>query len=145
MSDRVNGASVVPTGISNIVAISAGGDFTLALKSDGAVVGWGTVKVPFGLSNIIAVAAGHAHNSSALALRKDGTVLEWNVSPELADGRAVASNAVAISIGGGHRLALLNDGTVFGWGSNGGGEATGTPTEAGSFTSKGLVAIDGKL
>ena len=57
----------------------------------------------------------------------------------------VASNAVAISAGTGHSLALRRDGTVNGWGGNIVGNATGIPTDAAPYLADALVRIDGQL
>jgi hypothetical protein len=70
------GQTDVPTGLSNVVALS-GEDHSLALKSDGTVVAWGRNKdgqadVPAGLSNVVAISAGGYHS---LALRSKGTQL----------------------------------------------------------------------
>jgi len=56
-----------------------GGDFNLALKKDGTVVGWGLygfgqINIPAGLSDVTAIAAGDSHS---LALKSDGTVVGW--------------------------------------------------------------------
>jgi alpha-tubulin suppressor-like RCC1 family protein len=84
-----------------------------------------------------------------MALRRDGTVVVWKagipseepVPPEVRD-------VVAIAAGGSHSLALKRDGTVFGWGFNGDGQATGVPTktapDAVGFTS-GLVTTGGRI
>jgi len=121
------GQTNVPPGLNNVVAIAAGGGaqrlcpipnyqvgFSLALKNDGTVIGWGATSVPVGLNNIVAIAAGYKH---ALALKNDGTVVAWgtnsvgqmNVPPGL-------SNVIAIAAGSLHSLALKNDGTVVAWG-----------------------------
>jgi len=52
----------VPAGLSNIVAVAAGGSSSLALKSDGTIVGWGDNTfgqsvAPPGLKPVIAIAA----------------------------------------------------------------------------------------
>src|SRR5208282_1541749 len=49
--------------LNNVVAIAASQDYSLALKADGTVVGWGDnsygqINIPPGLSNVVAVAAG---------------------------------------------------------------------------------------
>ena len=84
-------------GLANAVKISAGTDFTLALKSDGTVWAWGVngnyqlgyvsapvtaPQIPYsslpsmisGLSTVTQISAGSAH---ALALKSDGTVWAW--------------------------------------------------------------------
>src|SRR5207249_4561423 len=58
-------------GLSNVVAIAAGGDHSLALKSDGSVVAWGSntygeSTVP-DLGPVIAISAGF-NDSAALVL-----------------------------------------------------------------------------
>src|SRR6185436_13050531 len=52
-----------PEGLSNVVAISAGGNglaalYSLALRSDGTVVAWNAATLPDGLTNVSAIAAG---------------------------------------------------------------------------------------
>jgi alpha-tubulin suppressor-like RCC1 family protein len=84
-------------GLSNVVAITAGGGAPLAVTADGAVFDWGfcdshrtvrdgdlPVRVP-GLPKIVAVAPGERF---ALALAEDGTVWGWgsNERGQLGDG-----------------------------------------------------------
>src|SRR5437667_442148 len=57
------GQSIVPSGLSNVVAIAAGGYRSLALRTDGTIVGWGDNYfgqgvAPPGVSNVTAIAAG---------------------------------------------------------------------------------------
>src|SRR5262249_19024396 len=66
----------VPAGLDDVVAVSAGFCFSLALKADGTVVGWGAddegqSDVPAGLASVRAISAGV---DNGLALRSDGTV-----------------------------------------------------------------------
>jgi hypothetical protein len=57
----------------------------------------------------------------------------------------VFSNAVAVSAGSGHSLALKADGTVVGWGGNYVGNATGVPTTNAPYVSFDQVRIGGQL
>jgi alpha-tubulin suppressor-like RCC1 family protein/subtilisin family serine protease len=129
-------------GLTSVSAISADGNRSLALKSDGTVWAWGEgsgtngfgglpAQVP-GLSGMVAVEAGNRHS---MALRSDGTVWTWgaNESGQLGNGASgdiqltpvQVSNlggVKAIAGGGGHSLALKTDGTVWAWGNNVGGQ-----------------------
>ena len=60
-----DGAVSIPDGLSSVTAVAAGGNFSLALKSDGSVVGWGSnsdgcLTFPAALKNVIAIDAGGA-------------------------------------------------------------------------------------
>src|SRR5664280_2713471 len=113
-----------PPGLSNVVAVAAGngpGGFSLALRNDGTVVGWGSsgsyfgTNIPAGLSNVIAISA--SWDGTCLALKADGTVTNWGWgggSPP-----SGLSNVVAISAGFSGAAALKSDGTVVTWGSYG--------------------------
>ena len=55
---------------------------------------------------------------------------------------------VAIAAGGSHSLALKRNGTVFGWGFNGDGQATGVPTKTAPDDASiysGFVTIGGRI
>ena len=102
-------------------AIAAGGNFALALKSDGTVIAWGRnnklqLEISSGLNNVTAIAAGGRH---ALALRADGTVVAWGDN-QFGQARVPAglSGVTAISAGEDHSMALLNTGRVVLWGRN---------------------------
>src|SRR5712691_8180800 len=100
-----------PPFLSNIVAVAAGDDYSLALDSSGAVFSWGanwygmlgdgttskhTAPAPVidasgsALSGITAIAGGEAHG---LAYKSDGTVLGWGLA---AKGRLGTSSGVQI-------------------------------------------------
>jgi hypothetical protein len=113
-----NGQATPPAG--NYVAISAGLYYSLALKSDGTIVGWGQLQATPPAGNYVAISAGYYHS---LALKSDGSIVGWGLND---DGQATppAGNYVAISAGGFHSLALKSDGTIVGWGNNGYGQAT---------------------
>jgi titin len=114
--------SNAPANLTDIVAMAAGYDHSLALKRDGSVVGWGNnysgqAMPPAGLSDVVAIAAGEYYS---LALKSDGTVAVWGSGQAAVD----VTNIVAIAAGSHHSLALRSDGTVVGWGANYGGQAT---------------------
>ena len=116
------GQTNVPSDLTNVVGIAAGGGHNLALEASGTVVAWGGLgtegTVPAGLSNIVAIACGLEHN---IALRQDGTVVAWgdntygqtNVPPGL-------TNVTAVAAGVGHNLVLVGSlsatGVPPGWG-----------------------------
>ncbi|MBM3871133.1 MAG: hypothetical protein FJ392_09240 [Verrucomicrobia bacterium] len=110
-----DGQTTVPAGLSGVVAIAAGANYTVALKSDGTVVAWGgnnhgQTNVPAGLSGVVAIAAGERHT---VALKSDGTVVAWGRSSEgQTTVPAGLSGVVAIAAGGGFTVALKSDGTV---------------------------------
>jgi alpha-tubulin suppressor-like RCC1 family protein len=157
------------TNLTGVIAISAGGEHSLALLSGGTVDSWGANRSgqlgdgskngpekcalepcakkaePIGgLSNVTAIAAGGEHS---LALLSNGTVEAWgaNEAGQLGDGTSAGpetcgegseahacsrtpvavsglSNVIAIAAGAEFSLALLSNGTVEAWGANEFGE-----------------------
>ena len=144
LAEKERSQVTVPTSLNEVVSVAVGWNYSIALRRDGTVIGWGIRKVPAGLSNIVAIAAGGDYFGPSLALRNDGKVVEWSPGVETENGSIVVSNATAIAAGSFHCLALLRDGTVYGWGQNGGGEATGIPTTVAPYSSSGLVKIGGE-
>ncbi|WP_313731995.1 S-layer homology domain-containing protein [Cohnella nanjingensis] len=140
----------MPTGAqSGVVAIAAGGDHSLALKTDGFVVAWGDnvdgqTTVPTGAqSGVVAIAAGGGHS---LALKSDGSVVAWgyNAYGQTNVPAGAQSGVVAIAAGGYHSLALKADGSVVAWGNNGNGQAT-VPTRAQSGVAAIAAGVDHSL
>lgn len=130
--------------------VAAGHAHTVALKSDGTVMTWGSnfygelgdgtqlkrsspLPVP-SLSGVVAVAAGGEYS---VALKSDGTVVEWGVNGNDTNSARLSpvtvaglTQIVAVSVGeAGHAVALKSDGTVMTWGYNAYGQlGDGTTT-----------------
>jgi hypothetical protein len=110
--------------VSRSALVSAGSyGHVLVVKSDGTVSATGDnsagqTNVPAGLTGVVAVATG---SSSSMALKSDGTVVEWG---NLGTGSAPVglTGVVAIARGTDHALALKSNGTVVAWGDNSAGQ-----------------------
>lgn len=142
------GASATPVqvlGLTNITAIAAAGNFSLALRSDNVVFAWGNNaagQLGFGdvifrlspeqipnLTDVVAIATGTEHS---FAIRSDATVLAWgnNQDGQLGLGdlalhrvptQVTALNGLGIkqlAAGDFHSLARAENGTIRAWGSN---------------------------
>jgi hypothetical protein len=109
----------IPAGLSNVLAVSAGANFSLALTKSGQVVAWGLnqygqTNVPIDVTNVIAVSAGAYHS---LAVTADGRLNAWgNNSFGQTNVPSTVSNIVSASAGAFHSVALTADGHVFAWG-----------------------------
>ncbi len=136
--------------------VSVGGQYTLSLKSDGTVWGWGyngsgqlgdgtntNRSTPVQVTNLSGVVAVSAGNHHSLALKSDGTVWAWgnNYYGQLGDGTTTnskipvqvtgLSGVVSVAAGGFHSTALMSDGSVWAWGYNEQGElGDGTMTDS---------------
>ncbi len=137
-------------GLSDVTAIAAGYQLTLAARRDGTVwaIGYGAagglgdgqhpnesntpVQVS-GLTHVVALAAGAMH---ALALKADGTVWSWgyNHDGQLGAARISAEQSdvpvrtdtlvgvAAIGAGNNHSVVVTQQGVLWGWGENDGGQ-----------------------
>ncbi|MDI9356193.1 MAG: hypothetical protein QM536_04090, partial [Chitinophagaceae bacterium] len=112
-------STVNTTSIRNIVSVSSGGNYALALTSKGTVLaigdtsGWANKLYPAD-TNIIDISASETHS---LGLRIDGKVITWGdttfqrgIIPS-----AATSSVSAVSAGKTHSIALKN-GNIIAWG-----------------------------
>lgn len=119
-------------GLENIIQVYAGDGYSLALKADGKVYGWGfngsyqisndsiyEVSSPIvieGLDNIIEIAAG---SFEVLALKKDGTVWNWGENDNIDSATPVKihglEDIVKIDIQSEKKIALRKDGVIITW------------------------------
>lgn len=102
-------AVATSSGLTHVVAASAGFDHSLALKSDGTVWAWG--------SNASGQIGNNSTQSSATPIRVTPAAPVFPYSFQ------------AVAAGHDHSLALRNDGTIWAWGANTHGQlGTGTTT-----------------
>ena len=131
-------------GLHSIVAVSATGQTSLALRSDGSVWSWGlnssgqlgngtTLNSPaptlVGVLGAVSLSQG-GPTSNAFAIKSDGTLWGWgsNSRSQLGDGTATMrtspvevigiSNVIAVAGGSFHTVALDSTGAIWGWGQN---------------------------
>ena len=143
MMDATPTALAVPGIALNFASMSAGGNHSLAIRSNGALWAWGhnafgqlgndTTTDAFAPLQVgtetdwSVVAAGGNHS---IAIKTDGTLWAWgsNVDGQLGDGSTtdaqrpiqigIEKNWIAVSVGKSHTYAIKADGSLWGWGRN---------------------------
>jgi hypothetical protein len=78
--DNSYGQIIPPEGLSNVVAIAAGGIHSFALRRDGTIIGWGDdsagqLEIPPGVRHVVAIAAGGQHSLALIAMAP------WLITP----------------------------------------------------------------
>ncbi|MDO8212317.1 NEW3 domain-containing protein [Conexibacter sp. CPCC 206217] len=137
-------------GTAGATAVSTGTDATLILRADRTLLGFGlnafgasggtvgsSTETPTPIAGVADVTAVAAGGNFSLALEADGSVWAWGDNVALGSTAAVAGDdtgtpqrvalpaggrATAIAAGRQHGLALLSDGSVWGWGANARGQ-----------------------
>lgn len=108
------------------IALAPGVNFRglIALRADGTVATSAFPAPPAGLDQVVKIAAG---GSTALALRRDGTVVAWTSalsSPVVTDLPSDLGEVIDLAAGEVHGLAVRKDGTVVAWGNDDYGQAS---------------------
>ena len=111
--------------LTNLTKIAAGRYHSLALKSDGSIVGWGNndsgQATPPAGNDFIAIATGSSHS---LAIKSDGSIVGWGSNERGQATPPDGNNFIAIAASYDCSLALKSDGSIVGWGYNWAGQAT---------------------
>lgn len=116
--------------LSNLLAVAAGYQHSLAVQGNGTVTAWGLnnfnqLNPPASATNVTALAAGYGHG---LALRGDGSVVAWGNNDSGQSDIPSGLNGVSIIAAGYfHNLALQSNGTLVAWGENADGETSVPP------------------
>src|SRR5690606_11528071 len=92
----------VPTGLSSVIDIAAGFDYSMALTKDGKVKVWGDDQYGIGKasSNAVNITAIAGTETYVAGLKKDGTVVEWGDLTNRTKMPAGLKNVKAIAIAG---------------------------------------------
>jgi alpha-tubulin suppressor-like RCC1 family protein len=146
--------------------MSAGGDHTVALRTNGTLWGWGldpagrpagspftSVNAPQWIATNGTWSAVDAGSDHTMSLQVNGTLWGWgnNGGGRLGNGTFINTNSPqpvssnltwrTVSTGGGHTVAILADGTLWSWGNNYVGQL-GDDTYTGSLTPKQIGTND---
>jgi alpha-tubulin suppressor-like RCC1 family protein len=107
--------SAPPAGLTGVIDIAAYYGQNFAVKRDGSVVTWPKANnVPAGLNNVAHIVA----SDVKAAIKKDGTVVYWDLPDFWQKPPANLTNVKDIWIDRDSGLALKNDGTLQGWGKD---------------------------
>ncbi len=124
--DNTYGQLNVPAGLSGVKALAAGAGFTLALKEDGTIVGWGSVldqnfnpstyTIPTEVQGLKIKSIAAGGNMSAV-VTESGEVFVWGSnSRDVEIVPAGLGNVVAMAINNNYAVALNDTGSITVWG-----------------------------
>jgi alpha-tubulin suppressor-like RCC1 family protein len=112
-NSQVGGYITPPPGLDNVVKIACGQFSMYAIKSDGAMVGWGMPNnygqftPPANATNLVSIAGGRYHT---IAARADGRVFAWGDNSQRQLNIPLSlSNAQFVSAGRYHSQAIQLD------------------------------------
>ena len=105
------GQTNIPKIATNVIQISAGYKFSLALLNDGSVIGWGNNQdgkstIPPSLLDVVSISAGKDHS---VAIQTNGIAVPWG---NLGFGVYLVTNVAAVKAGSSYNLYLKSDGTI---------------------------------
>jgi PKD repeat protein len=131
--DDTRGQATPPPG-SDFTDVAGGYWHSLALRSDGSIIGWGSnvdengswsgQATPPPGNDYTDVAAGHYYS---LALKSDGSIVGWGYNNYGQATPPGGNDFKAVAAGRDHGLALNSDGSIVGWGNNSMSQATPPP------------------
>ncbi len=124
--DNTYGQLNVPAGLSGVKALAAGAGFTLALKEDGTIVGWGSVldqnfnpspyTIPTDVQSLTIKSIAAGGNMSAV-VTEAGEVVVWGSNTRNVDIVPEGlGNVVAMAINNNYAVALNDAGNITVWG-----------------------------
>jgi alpha-tubulin suppressor-like RCC1 family protein len=132
--------------LTGVIAVAAGSNHCVALKSDGTVWAWGdnylsqlgdgtqtNRNLPVRVTGLTGVISISVHGATSMAIKSDGAAsgTVWTWGGVLGDGTSGSSQSkpvqglsgvIAVSVSTIHGLAIKADGTTWSWGNNGSGQ-----------------------
>jgi alpha-tubulin suppressor-like RCC1 family protein len=139
----------VPAKLGTVTQIAAGDAFSIAVRSDASIVGWGSnadgaLGVPTLLANPRSIDAGNAH---VVVVRGDGTVAAWGASTsgQLAVPAGL-DRVTEVACSNYATVAVREDGTIVVWGGGttpgfGPSPAPSGITDVVKVVAKGSIAV----